>query len=123
MNSSSSRNKPLFWQGPLILLPVGIMAVIGLYSLRQDRLLAEQDARESGVSLARRLARDVGDEIEKQARDYRNANFSLQANRTAELGFSRWASNANMAQVQRQIDDWQRANPELNLTSLPVIDC
>jgi hypothetical protein len=35
-----------FWQAVLILLPVAVLAVIGWASLRQDKILAEHDARE-----------------------------------------------------------------------------
>lgn len=35
-----------FWQGLLILLPVVVLASLGLVSLRQDRRLVEQDAQE-----------------------------------------------------------------------------
>ncbi len=35
-----------FWQGLLILLPVVVLAVVGFCSLRQDRLLAEAEARQ-----------------------------------------------------------------------------
>ena len=33
-----------FWQGLMILLPVAVLAVVGLYSLRQDAQAAEQAA-------------------------------------------------------------------------------
>ncbi|HOB98176.1 MAG TPA: HAMP domain-containing sensor histidine kinase [Verrucomicrobiota bacterium] len=47
------------WQAALIILPVVILTVLGLLSLRQDRLLAEQAARER----AGRLAREVADRV------------------------------------------------------------
>src|ERR1039458_1782290 len=48
-----------FWQAVFILLPVAGLAGFGLYSLRQDRMLAEQEARESGEILAQRLAQAI----------------------------------------------------------------
>jgi signal transduction histidine kinase len=47
--STSPRQHPasFFWQGVFILLPVAALATIGLYALRQDRLLAEAEARQS----------------------------------------------------------------------------
>jgi ABC-type Fe3+-siderophore transport system permease subunit len=74
-----------FWQAVLILLPVVIMAIIALFSLRQDRVLAEQEAKELGASLAQSLAQAVGDETARQLRDYREANFSLKAERMDRL--------------------------------------
>ena len=41
----------LLWQVALVLLPVIGLAGFGLYSLRQDRLLAEQQARELEANL------------------------------------------------------------------------
>lgn len=52
--TGARRNKQptFFWQGVLILLPAVLMAAIGLYSLRQDRALAEHEARERAKTLA-----------------------------------------------------------------------
>src|SRR5438045_3685982 len=44
-----------FWQAVLILLPVVVLAVIGWASLRQDKILAEHDARERAQSIAEQL--------------------------------------------------------------------
>jgi hypothetical protein len=46
-----SKEPTFFWQGTLILLPVVLLAGLGLMSLRQDRRLAEQDARERAAGL------------------------------------------------------------------------
>jgi len=43
--SRSERAPSFFWQGVLIILPVIALAGVGLASLRQDRLLAESEAR------------------------------------------------------------------------------
>src|ERR1035441_446097 len=59
-----------FWQAVFILLPVAGLAGFGLYSLRQDRMLAEQEARESGEILAQRLAQAIGTEAAQSLRDY-----------------------------------------------------
>src|SRR5215470_1641612 len=40
------------WRGLLIVLPVILLAGVGLYSLRQDRILAEHEARERAQTLA-----------------------------------------------------------------------
>ncbi len=53
------RRPVFFWQAVFILLPVVGLACFGLYSLRQDRLLAEQEARESGAALVQRMAEVV----------------------------------------------------------------
>ncbi len=48
-------NPTFFWQGLLILLPVVILAGLGLFFVRQDKLLAEHDA----VERAREIADDL----------------------------------------------------------------
>jgi signal transduction histidine kinase len=54
----SARNqatKAFAWQALLILLPVAVLAALGVYSLRQDRLLAQHEAAERAQSLAEDL--------------------------------------------------------------------
>jgi len=48
-----------FWQGVLIVLPSALLAAFGFYSLRQDRLLAEQQAAQLAQQLADGLAHSV----------------------------------------------------------------
>jgi len=120
------KRKPLpqfFWQAVLILLPVAGLAGFGLYSLRQDRLLAEQEAHESGQILAQHLADAIGTEGAKQLRDYREACFGLHANRTADLGLSQWAGGAaTESNAWQRIKEWQQANPEIDLAAQPPSD-
>jgi len=118
--------KPSFlWQGILILLPVVVLTVVGLYSLRQDRLLAEQDAKELGATTALRLAQAVGGtEMVQQLIDYRNANFALHANWTGDLGLTiRRGVSKDGDAASQQIKAWQQANPGLDLSAMPVSDC
>jgi len=50
MVKQSSNRKPTFlWQAVLILLPIAVLAAVGLFSLRQDKLLAEQEAPEPAI--------------------------------------------------------------------------
>jgi len=113
----------LIWQAVLILLPVIGLAGFGLYSLRQDRLLAEQEARESGQILAQRLAQAIGTEGVQQLRDYREASFELEANRSTDLGLSSWAGGAiSESNAWVHIKAWQQANPEIDLAKLPPVD-
>ena len=55
----TSRRPVFFWQAVFILLPVVGLGWFGLYSLRQDRLLAEEEARASGAVLVRQIAEAV----------------------------------------------------------------
>src|SRR5689334_12243620 len=45
-----------FWQGALIILPVAGLVVLGGLSLRQDKLIARQEAVQRAQDLARELA-------------------------------------------------------------------
>ena len=88
MAAREQRRPTFFWQGMLILLPVIVLAVAGLFSLRQDKLLAEQEARESGQIFAQRLAQVISTEAVQQLRDYYNAISEFDASRTTDLGLS-----------------------------------
>ena len=119
----SPRKPPFLWQPFLILLPVAGLVGFGLYSLRQDRLLAEQEARDAGEALAQRLTLAISTETLDQLRDYREATFGLHANRTTDLGHSAWAGGQSSVDAAWQrIKDWQQANPELDLLTLPPAD-
>jgi len=59
--TNSGRRPSFFWQGLMIILPVLVLAVVGLYSLRQDEQAAEQAARKRAADSAQSLARAVGD--------------------------------------------------------------
>src|SRR5580658_841464 len=101
MQPNAPFQSPSFlWQAILIVLPVGVLALVGLYSLRQDRLLAEQDAKQLGAALALRVAQAVdGTELVQQLSEYRNANFSLKWNRSADLGLSSWQNGSKGEEV------------------------
>ena len=64
-NRAAANRKPtsFFWQGLLILLPVGILSIIGFVSLQQDRRLAELEATERAQSLADDLAGQLWDDL------------------------------------------------------------
>jgi signal transduction histidine kinase len=66
MNATGPRppRRPTFlWQAALVVLPVVVLAALGLVSLRQDRALAEQQAKESAQVLANQLARAAGENV------------------------------------------------------------
>ncbi|HPY29497.1 MAG TPA: HAMP domain-containing sensor histidine kinase [Verrucomicrobiota bacterium] len=111
------------WQAILILLPMAGLVWFGLYSLRQDRLLAEQEAREAGENLAQRLALAIGIEAAQQLRDYCDVSRSLRVNRFVDLGLGSWKGGQPTADAAwRRIKEWQRANPEIDLATLPPAD-
>ena len=60
----SQAGRPGFlWRGVLILLPVFFLAGVGFYYVRQERTLAEAEARRRGESLAGECARAISTEL------------------------------------------------------------
>ncbi len=111
---------PLFWQSLFILLPVAGLACFGLYSLRQDRAMAEQQARQQGDVLAQRLAQAISAGAVQSLNDYREASFDLDANYLADIGASHWQGGAaSESQAWHEIAIWKQANPEMDLASFP----
>ena len=47
-NSKNSPRPSFFWQGLMIVLPVTVLAVVGLFSLRQDEQAAETSGAQKG---------------------------------------------------------------------------
>ncbi|MBI3415629.1 MAG: HAMP domain-containing histidine kinase [Verrucomicrobia bacterium] len=65
MNSTRPAQRPaFFWQAALILLPVIALATVGLISLRQDRILAELEARERAQVIADDVSQKVFDALQ-----------------------------------------------------------
>src|SRR5947208_2516512 len=64
MPAPANREQPaFFWQGLLIVLPVFVLAGMGFFSLRQDRILARHEAAERAQSLAEQLSQGVWGEV------------------------------------------------------------
>ncbi len=57
--TSQQRNPTFVWQALLILVPVMLLAIVGFFSLRQDKLLAEQEAQERAQAIADELRAQV----------------------------------------------------------------
>jgi signal transduction histidine kinase len=116
--AANSENTAFFWQVILILLPVVGLATFGLYSLRQDRMFAEQEARETSQTLAQRLVQAIQTDGSQQLHDYAEAIAELDRCRTIDLGLvnSDTASRSNSWEF---VQAWQQANPEIELSRLP----
>lgn len=80
MTGARRQPKPTFiWQAILILLPVGILALMGASSLRQDRILAEREASERAQQLADTLAGRITDVLRSMRSDTNSLTFQLDA--------------------------------------------
>ena len=56
MRTSRQCAPSFFWQGLLIVLPVAVLAGAGLFSIRQDRAIAQREAVEQAQGFADRIA-------------------------------------------------------------------
>ncbi len=72
----TTRKPTFFWQGMLILLPVAVLAAIGWASLRQDKILAEHDARERAQTIADDFLQKFSADL-TAAKSRTNAAFSF----------------------------------------------
>lgn len=60
MSARAGPGRVFFWQGLLILLPVGLMAGIGLTAILRDKAAVERQARERAEEMVQQLAQDLG---------------------------------------------------------------
>src|SRR6185295_16863204 len=58
-----ARNPTFFWHGVFIVLPVVALAAVGLFSLRQDKILVQHEAVERAQVLAGDLALQIWIEL------------------------------------------------------------
>ncbi|HKQ37729.1 MAG TPA: ATP-binding protein [Verrucomicrobiae bacterium] len=61
-----AKEPKFFWRGVAILAPVLVLTALGLYSLKQDRLLAEAQARERAQELAEDFAKELMAVLQKE---------------------------------------------------------
>src|SRR5687767_928683 len=64
-----AKEPKFFWRGVMIVAPVLVLTGIGLYSLKQDRLLAQAQARERAQELADDFAEEVMAALQKDGPD------------------------------------------------------
>jgi len=60
MSARARREPVFFWQGLLILLPVGVMAAIGLTAILRDKAAVEHQARQRAEEILEQLAPELG---------------------------------------------------------------
>ena len=82
----TTRKPTFFWQGMLILLPVAVLAALGWASLRQDKILAEHDARERAQTIADDFLQKFSAELTSTG-SRTNAAFSFEVDQAGRLIF------------------------------------
>ncbi len=85
LTESRPRGQPAFLrQGLLIVLPVVVLAAMGLVSLRQDRILAQHDATERAQAIADEMAETIWTDL-TSAREESQADIKI--DRAGQLVF------------------------------------
>ena len=69
VRSRQRRRPPFFWQPLLILFPVGVLALLGLFSLRQDKIIAQHEAVERAQVIADNLLPEIWSAITNADKD------------------------------------------------------
>ena len=129
---ASSKNNPrpsFFWQGLMIVLPVTVLAVVGLFSLRQDEQAAEQAARkkaaENVASLARAMSVIAGDQFKNYfflqmdwVQMFR-MTFGTMSEAAAVRIFGREGPK-HVQDLQARIVQWEKAYPGLHFDAMAV---
>ena len=124
----SSKRRPTFlWQAILITLPVAVLAAVGLVSLRQDKLLAEQEAREQAQAIAWPLARECGMRLGAEISQFAEVSARQQESIALTAGTlqrppGEGTSDTNLKD-QAAVVRWQQLHPEIQLSALPQTRC
>jgi signal transduction histidine kinase len=122
MDSSNSGKRPsFFWQGLMIILPVLVLAVVGLFSLRQDEQAAEQAARKRAAENVQSLARAIADMAGEELQQF----LTLQKVWMIDLNIASQPS-ASMSPdktLEAGIAKWERTYPGLRLAALAAPEC
>ena len=87
MSGARVQRKTFFWQAALILLPVVVLALIGWASLRQDKILAEHDARERAQAVADQLLPVLSTELTASPSNESSNQVVLQIDDAGQLLF------------------------------------
>ena len=122
MAGARIQRKPSFlWHGILILLPVAVLGIVSLASLRQDEQAAEQDARQRAAESVQSLSRAVRSAADDEIQQF----LTLQNVWTMEL---RSASQPSIAvlpddKLAADVARWERNYPGLKLAELAAPQC
>ena len=88
MARSNFNRKPNFlWQGLLIVLPVVVLAAVGIFSLRQDKVLAQHEATERAQAIADDLVTRIWKELTSSNSLARSRGVGCLINSTGHLVF------------------------------------
>ncbi|HXR05045.1 MAG TPA: hypothetical protein VN836_10105, partial [Verrucomicrobiae bacterium] len=120
MTATPIRRKPaFFWQGVFIMLPVAVLAVVSLISLRQDEQAAENDARNRAAANVQSLARAMRSSVDEELQRF----LTLQNVWMIGLRLAGQPSVNGVfpdARLQTDIAKWERDYPGLEFAALAM---
>ena len=121
-NSRPEPSRPkFFWQAVWILLPVAVLVVVSLISLKQDERAAEQDARQRAAENVQSLALALRAPVDMELQRF----LTLQQVWIIELraaGQSSSVIKSTDLASSADIEKWERDFPGFNFTRLAVPD-
>ena len=117
----TQRTPVFFWQGILILLPVAVLAVTCIISLRQDERAAEHDARNRAAENVQGLARAMRVSVEEELRRYYALQnmwtMEVRSESTPGVSFVRGFPDEKLA---ADIAKWERDYPRFKLAEMAM---
>lgn len=113
MRGTPGNPKPtFFFQGLLIVLPVAVMAAVGLFAIRRDRAVVHEEARSGAAQLVEQLAAALAQRVPPQLAAY---------DQFADTWYNYHWELATKARdflpndtYSTELSEWQAANPGLN---------
>ncbi len=116
----SSSPRSFLGQAVLILVPVIALAALGLAFLREDRVLAEAEARSTASLLVTQWAAQVKRHLEQAGSEYASVRSALEADWRLSLGYGDWAPGTDVEAERRRIATWQARHPQIPLAEQPA---
>ncbi|HTD86261.1 MAG TPA: hypothetical protein VK850_06760, partial [Candidatus Binatia bacterium] len=127
LKPGSNRKPTFFWQAVLIVLPVAVLAAVGLFSLRQDKVLAEQEAREQAQAIAWPLAHECAARLRTEIDQFAEVSSRRQDLIALTAGMLQRGPGEGASDKSLKDQDavlrWQQLHPEIQLSALPQARC
>ncbi len=108
------RKTSFVWQGVLILLPVAVLAIVSIISLRQDERAAEEDARNRAAENVQSLGRAIRDGVDGELQRF----LTIQNMWMLGLHSESQASVSSVfpdPKVESEINKWEHDYPRFKL--------
>ena len=127
-NGRAGRKPTFFWQGLLVLLPLVLLSVVGLVSLRQDEQAAEQEARRKAAENVRSLARAIGASVSEELHAFLvlERGWEIEARLAGQASVVHTNGSAGFTfpseKLKLDVERWEGAYPNLKLAGLTAAE-